>query len=1082
MTQPAPGHEAISASAGSGKTFQLAHRYIRLLAAGVEPDRIAALTFSRKAAGEIFDSIVGYLCDAAQNTRAADVMNERLHAHGLTTEDYTALLRRLLELLHRLHIGTLDSFTVGILRAFPFELGIPPAISLMESGGAEALQVQQKTLSSLYHGEPGARDASGGMLEAFAQASFGRSEKKIDERLAGLISQYHTYYRLMPDRVSWGEPEAIWPGGNPWLSAETDAAAAAEALDRALTTNGAQDKVLQRFRTFAQAASAYTARSTWTDPLKFLFPRLLSASEDLRAGSATIMTDRVNTILDGGAATAARALVSHIVRVQLTTAINKTRGAYAVVDRYNRAYEQVIRTAGTLTFEDAQFLLSGANRSSNGAHLSRLQGVEGRLFIDYRLDAGLDHWLLDEFQDTSDLQWDILSNLAEEILQDSTGQRSFFFVGDVKQAIYGWRGGNPRLFGMLLDRYGEVIATRELADSRRSCPPVINMVNAAFGNLTTEHLPGHAVARWRRFWQPHRSAEGPSRLAGAAMLLEPPCDGGEYKPTKEDRYRIVAGLLNDIQPLVRGLSAAVLVRSNADGKAVVDYLRSACPALKVVHEGRAAIVDNPVVSLMLSLVKFAAHPGDLFAWRHLQMSPLSGALAERRLSHENLSLHLLSHIQSDGFRGLLDDWGRALGAACALDEFGRERLRHLLTAAGEFDASGSRDCNTFLAFIEKYELHETAADDSVRVMTIHQAKGLGFDVVLLPELDDSDMSEARSVPTLVGYDASAEPAWLLATPAHGIAEADPVLADALQDQHAAAAFESLCLLYVAMTRARHALYVVSSYPGKTARTFDQQAFLKLALTGDDRPTSGVASSVDGVPVTVLYAGGDAAWYRTIPHRQPVHPPMEAPPPAALGERPSIRPGLIAVRPSDHDLFESRAWVLFTTDRRKSLETGTAVHELLSRVTWIDETDLAALERGWLSEATDRDETVTDTALQHFRRAIATSSLGPVFARPSRRFEVRTEWRFDTVAVGRWLTGSFDRVTLERDGGGRAVAAVIYDFKTDDVDARGVAARSRLYEQQMVLYRAALERIVGLPDDRISLRLVFTVPGIVVGVG
>jgi ATP-dependent helicase/nuclease subunit A len=78
---------------------------------------------------------------------------------------------------------------------------------------------------------------------------------------------------------------------------------------------------------------------------------------------------------------------------------------------------------------------------------------EARLYIDYRLDCKLDHWLLDEFQDTSDLQWEVLRNLADEILQDASGQRSFFYVGDVKQAIYGWRGGNARLFGKILEQY-----------------------------------------------------------------------------------------------------------------------------------------------------------------------------------------------------------------------------------------------------------------------------------------------------------------------------------------------------------------------------------------------------------------------------------------------------------------------------------------------------------------------------------------------------------------------------------------------------------------------------------------------------
>ena len=89
---PAPlGHEAISASAGSGKTFQLAHRYIRLLAAGVEPDQIAALTFSRKAAGEIFDEIVKYLCEAADSSVASAITSERIDSPAIQPEEFVLL-------------------------------------------------------------------------------------------------------------------------------------------------------------------------------------------------------------------------------------------------------------------------------------------------------------------------------------------------------------------------------------------------------------------------------------------------------------------------------------------------------------------------------------------------------------------------------------------------------------------------------------------------------------------------------------------------------------------------------------------------------------------------------------------------------------------------------------------------------------------------------------------------------------------------------------------------------------------------------------------------------------------------------
>lgn len=1074
MTTRAVPHEAISASAGSGKTFQLAHRYLRLLASGVEPDRIAALTFSRKAAGEIFDSIVGYLCEAASSPEAAETTSERLELGRIPPAQYARLLRQLLANLHRLHIGTLDSFTVGILRSFPFELGIPPGISLMESGGADALAIQERVLASLYRGDSGVDESGEGLLEAFLQASFGRSEKRIEENVAALIGQYHTFYRLLPESDSWGEPGTIWPDGNPWGASVVEATE----LTRLLAEQGASDKVVARFGDFAEAASTYTARSAWSTPLKYMMEKLLPAMADLRNGNAAIQTDRNKTDFQGEAASCLLALMAQVVNTEIGKAVERTRGSYSLLSRYSSEYERVTRSTGSLTFEDAQFLLTRANSASSGATLSRFQGGDGRLYVDYRLDARLDHWLLDEFQDTSDIQWDILSNLSEEILQDDTGQRSLFIVGDVKQAIYGWRGGNPRLFGMLLDRYADIIQTRDLVESQRSCPHVIDMVNGVFSELPRHLLPDMAVSQWERFWQSHRSAQGPSRHSGVAALLEPPCDGGEYKPTREDRYQVVAALLDQIRPLSRGLSVAVLVRSNDNGKAIVEYLRAHCPGLPIVHEGRAAIIDNPVVAALLSLVKYAAHPGDRFAWRHLQMTPLYAVIQSRRLGRDTLPLRLLNQIHSEGFRGLFEDWGKALDSACQLDEFGQERLRQFLTAAGEFDTTGSRDCNSFLSFISKYELHEAAGSDAVRVMTVHQSKGLGFDVVILPELDDSNMATAREVKMLMGRRSEAEPSWLLANPSHGVAKADLILGHALDDANSAASFESLCLLYVAMTRAKRGLYVVTSFPGKTSRKFDQQAFLKRQLTGEEKPTDGDSVRVGGVSASILASFGDMKWYEECPHiapsKQELKEPAETLP---LAKRGSGRRRLTQVRPSDHDWFDPRAWTLFAEDRRERLEAGSAIHELLSRVEWLDETNAERVQQDWLAE-TRYDEPIARAAVAHFGHAIQTPGLRGVFQRPSHNAEARNEWRFDVVVGHRWLTGVFDRVVLERDDRGKLTGATIYDYKTDSVDSEATrASLTGHYGHQLLTYRDALAAITRLPQARIRMVLVYTDVGL-----
>ena len=181
-------HRAIAASAGTGKTFRLAHRYLGLLSSGVAPDRICALTFSRKAAGEIFDKIVDRLCLAAVDTARRAETAAVIAAEGLTPppDDPRAcvgLLRRILEQQHRLHIGTLDSFLVGIVRAFPLELGLTPDLQPMDDEGGEAGTRRQAILARLFDptrwtGHESDRQGAG-FLDDFRLACFGREDKAL---------------------------------------------------------------------------------------------------------------------------------------------------------------------------------------------------------------------------------------------------------------------------------------------------------------------------------------------------------------------------------------------------------------------------------------------------------------------------------------------------------------------------------------------------------------------------------------------------------------------------------------------------------------------------------------------------------------------------------------------------------------------------------------------------------------------------------------------------------------------------------------------------------------------------------------
>ncbi len=1077
-------HQAITASAGSGKTFQLAHRYLRLLASGAHPEEVVALTFSKKAAAEIFDSIVTYLCDAASSSDAASALGMRIGVPELTQEDCIAMLRTLVDGLNRLRVETLDSFTARILRRFPFELGIPPGFTLMDTEGAVAAAVQQRIMDGIFRQDSSDRHTQRDFLSAFKQANLGRQNKQVEENLTAFITKYHTHIRALPHPHLWGHREVIWPHGTPWLDTPIDVDYAASDLRRLLGQSELSDDAGRRWDVFIAAASRYTANSPWSQEIRYMFEKLCPCIDDLRAGTGRIKLNRTRYDLCGQLAQHVLTLVTHLIRTDIQSALQRTQGIYQMLTSYDREYDRAMRRNGTISFVDAQYLLAQDNRTGSQAVLSSVDGEDNRLYIDYRLDAHLNHWLLDEFQDTSDLQWEVLSNLVDEVLQDPSGRRSFFYVGDVKQAIYRWRGGNPRLFNVPLNRYPGRIEVVRLTRSFRSCQAVIDIVNDVFDDLATSPIPERTVTLWNDFWQRHECAHSHVPQKGYATVIEPPCDGGEITPGSEERYRVVARLLQEIQPVRRGLSTAILVRSNPQGKALVNYLREQLPHSIIIHEGRAAIKDNPIVTVLLSLVACAAHPGDLFAWRHIQMSPLNSVLHNTQLNRDSLSVHVLQQIQTEGFQGTLRDWARRLERVHEIDAFGRLRIEQLLSAAGEYDDTGSVDCNGFLDHIEKYEFRETGTSDAVRVMTIHQSKGLGFDLVILPELDKHNMLRARDLSLIINRDTDTqEPRWALEVPRRAVAECDATLQNEIENTDADISFESLCLLYVAMTRAKRGLYVVTSFPGKNSEAFNQPALVKDRLVGTTKPTEaqGRPVQIGGEWFTCLYSAGggkeDERWFDDFPLRPesaPVCSRIAAP--TDLSNRPSQRTSLVAMRPSETDFLEASAAALFHPERRQRLDEGVAVHRLLQEIHWEDELDIEAMTTEW-SATTTVETDIRDRALAHFRRAMRLPQVREALRRPDGHTVLWRERRFDVVLNDRWITGSFDRVVIRTDSDGMPQAATIYDFKTDDIAAAQASTHGALYRSQMELYRAALARILPLPVSRIRTVLIYTSPGV-----
>lgn len=1092
------GHLAILASAGSGKTTRLVHRYIQLLAdpdLKLTPGRICALTFTRKAAGEIFDRVVECLCLGAADRAEAGRLAKQVGRPGLDQQACGRLLELFLDNLQRAVIGTMDSFISGVARAFPVELGVPANFTLADSDQAEGRAMRQEILADLLSARGGGGSGAGEFLEAFKKATFGVEEKGAEEILDKMMSTLHLSYRFCPDKERWGSIPLIWAGKAmppTTIQAGKDLLEQAEAVRRWIEAKGKEGGIEARFldklRAINDALAAHSLTAPWSDQFDgTMFEQLLQKLGELKRGQASVTYYKKSVDIVSAAAEALAVLVANLVAVEIIRAVAKTAGLHALLEFYDRAYEKVTRETGRFSFTDIQYLLALGDVSRNVLPMSHNPG-EGRLFIDYRMDASLDHWLLDEFQDTSDLQWAIFRNLVSELVQgDPDGRkRSFFYVGDVKQSIYRWRGGNPGLFRETRDYYNkakEVIRQETMSETWRCSQPVVDAVNRVFSNLPADRLPVTTIANWQEAWSEHKTLNREAK--GYAALIRHPAaaESGEAR-NDQLRYRAVADLLNMIQPARRGIGVGILTRENRTCSELVNVLRRECPGMSFVHEGKAGIVENELAQVLLSLIRLAAHPGDEFAWQHVRMSPLAGVLAGRRLDRAGISASLLFEIEEKGFRSFITEWGGRLDKVHKLNAYGRQCLARLEKAAAGFDATGSRGCNRFLGFIEDHEVHEEAARGTVRIMTIHQAKGLGFDMVILPELqhrNKMNMLKAEWTDREMLYGGKPfDPGWILRSPKAEIVANDPVLSARLREIDAMHCFDQLCMLYVAMTRARHALYMIIS-PAPEKEAFRPASLLKLQLAGNVDPERREPAEINGCPYDRLYSAesGDEKWYESLT-TAPVPEREEGLPgrcPASFIKRGSRREVLERSEPSKQDVFDRAASDFFDPETRDVLDFGSAIHELFEKVEWLDDkTDAEAIIKAWAPSG-PCDKKVYDDVCGQFRKCLAAPEVRKALARPAGGPDLWREKSFEIIMGGKWVSGVFDRVMITKDESGEPSGAEILDFKSNrylETDAK-IKSVARQYLPQMEDYRRALSVILGLPTGKISAALLFTVP-------
>jgi ATP-dependent helicase/nuclease subunit A len=592
------------ASAGAGKTYVLTTRYIQLLDTFGEPERIIALTFTRAAAGEFFERIVNRLRQAAVSKQAAaqlsnDIKTVRDCAH------FRRLLRQFLQALHRLNLSTLDSFFFRLASSFALELGMSGRVRLLDE--AAALGVHERVLRDMLD-RPLAAATIGDFTNTYKQATYGEENRTVRKTVAAYVDSFLPLYRACPEAQSWGDPVAFWGKAFPWHPVKvTFDQLADDLLAQCPSSTGKSQR--KPFEVLSAKLRAYPVSRS----VKFntLFDRMFAGWDQLRAGRAifAIGSGKNSEITcSGQLAVTMDAILTAVVSDQLQFRIQSTRATHTILQRYDDCYNCLVRGNGFLAFDDVVELLT--RPGSIAPHISAADPEAARMWLDYRMDGYVDHWLFDEFQDTSRRQWSVVENLVDEVMQDTSGCRSLFYVGDTKQCLYLWRQSDDRLFHDIYYQYatagGNGLHLRTLPDSWRSAPAILEVINLIFGDdaAISAHFGDAVASRWRRGWTEHRAAGNLSDRAGAVYYT-----GKESAMEEEHPFAKIAATLEELRPLDRGLSVGVLVRTNAAALELAHYLKSECGLPAATSASAVPASDNPAGLALCSVLAVAAHPG-----------------------------------------------------------------------------------------------------------------------------------------------------------------------------------------------------------------------------------------------------------------------------------------------------------------------------------------------------------------------------------------------------------------------------------------------------------------------------------------
>ena len=819
---PSPEVLVVEASAGSGKTYALARRYVRLilhltrLRRTPPIDSILAITFTNKAAFEMKARILRFLKELALGVMPEAAARDILEPIGMTPSEAKELAGRIMDVILRhynhFQVQTIDKFINSLLVGAAFQAG----------------------LTANFHIRTDARPAMALALDALIE------EASVDGRVKRAFDDFLTSMLFVESRSSW-MPGQIVLDTVQELFREHDIHAQSF-IRGGLTPRDlmkAKQEAVARIREFAGDMPEGLHGQLSTTVARFL--------EHERGGfrfkdlSASFQPGKALRVKKGALVTPAQAdRWDSISRALVHAAGLEVEHVY---DPYIELFTMVRERFDAACVHDDVVYLGQLNARAREVYARGL-GIDE---LYYRLSTRFEHYLFDEFQDTSLLQWENLRALPEDAIANGG---SLFYVGDKKQAIYTFRGGDTRLFDALAGQFadpGYHCHREHLGRNYRSHPALVAFNNKVFSLENLERFISTADARGeRRVPAAACDVEELRRVyAGAgqtaARTAPEGCvrieilQGGKKDDHRADARVRVLQVLEEAGTRFRWADIALLVRRNDDVQEVTRWLLE--KGIPVSSERTLNIKEHLLVGEVVAFLRFLAAPeddaafaafllGDIFCaasgWQRAQAQDF--VLAWRGQKHGRLYAAFREAF-SDVWETFIEVFFKDAGVyplyeltvsfyrRCGvLEKFpdAQAFLMHFLglVQKKEEDFPG---LTAFLAHYDELDSEELFVDmregvDAVRVTTVHKAKGLEFPVVILPFLS-LGLKGGSSAKKALAYTLRVQDGGLKLfhfTSAHIPYSQDAEALD--HDEDMAAFFADLNNLYVALTRASCEIY------------------------------------------------------------------------------------------------------------------------------------------------------------------------------------------------------------------------------------------------------------------------------------